>query len=693
MSKQTVESDDDGTEQIRKDDLCFRSCSAILKAFPGNEINLFPRQSESIFDPEVKKAADRCHKVAFLLVRDEEVVAVMPLRRDGAGISLVVASNRPGSSSTETLPSNARKNDLPPEYRNTEFLPLRWVEDPTSAGMKFYDFLSANWMNISWEHHIGLFKRYLHRAQSVPDRSASKALYHYCHLISYMKNQKRLLDLPRGGISYFKLLERVRLRKRTDFLGFRRPYKGQEDRLCSYISVVELDAVEYIRQSVSDALPETERANFTGLSIFNVDRERLDQKATAATILQILEDFFAVLVAVLRFTKDAYELLSSDSMPNSTLLRTVANRLTRAGHFFYVLELKSKLLPWILNDWLQRSFNDEHEAMVEEVQCSAPVLDSEADEDDDEDNEAEIGDEDADNIDYVEATTIAEKVGNYLRLCFATYRYCRELSNAKHMVIGRVAIAGVRNTAMSPEDWRTTVRWAYQACGIKELWKPKAEEVIGQIETLANCDNAVERNRLKFFRQMPTVQGGVIHCEAALASLYLLGRINSSHIDPEFRRILPTLGSSKPCCPLCSIIVKEINRELRKLGSAVAIPILFTHSTPCTSALPPGLPQRVRKAILQTVAEKVYASLEDLSRESKERAIELLEEGDPAMQTQWGCRHSRLGPNHHQWSPERPAAKVIGPIGSGFYIFIPNALFILPLAILHRWASVGKGTA
>ncbi|RPA79484.1 hypothetical protein BJ508DRAFT_328206 [Ascobolus immersus RN42] len=603
-------------EALRRDDLRFRACSGILKAFPGNDLPLFRRQTRIIQNTAVKLKVSKCHMVAFLLTRSVEVVAVMPLVQEGGSVSLAVMSNGHTATIEEDpflVCRNARKTDPATAKGDIiSFLATATTEMPIPSEVTLHSYLAENWMKIYWEAHLGIFQCLARKAQRQRDSVSAHAHFvHYCLLSAVPKNKRRLsIKKSTGVFHYFDLIKVVGelpVASRRPLLRLPTPYAGSGDTLRCYFSRNELQAIQDVRSFAREAIPESEKEAFDNLPIFGPAID-LSEQLNDETIQQMLQAFVRLLIAVLSQTGSVYDDIPSTPSPSDLL--TTGNRLSQASAFFYVLQhAQSKLLGWVLNDWLAPQLEERYEDMMREE-----ALQSEADETEVEDNE--LGDEEADELEPVVSESISTRLVKYLRLCFATYRYAREISVIDPKLFAEFSIVATTYTDKSTEDWRDTVKAAYEEFG-GEHWRKKSDAVIAQVETLATSGEQLDKAWLRFTRQRPQVNDGVSHCEATLASLYLAAKLGEPILDESFRNALPYVGPSKPCCPLCCIIIEEVNVELILHGHHDTIEILFNHATPCTTALPPGLPASVRARIINRLLGLVHKSLEDFTKKKR----------------------------------------------------------------------------
>lgn len=405
-----------------------------------------------------------------------------------------------------------------------------------------------------------MYQSLLHQSQTRRNEiKYSKYFIHYFFISNHLKNKKRLLSSSRNGVSYFSLLQNIGTGDVQSFPTSSRPYAGDEYRLSSYLSSEDLTEIHSIRPFISNSLPENEKQKFNNLLIFRQDLSQLDQRKKREVIQEILENFLHVLLAVLRCARDAYDIVlptrsastsaadpptdssastkSAPSVPTPAALRKFASHLCEISHFFYILHLsRSKILQWVLNVWLIGTLEDGFRKL--RFSASLPPAGDQEEEDED----CELGDEDADNIDSVEAKFAAEKISLYLRLSFATYRYAREISWVDNIRVGRMAILSVGCTDKTAEDWKDTVRFVYKQFGQNEdtfaneeyieegetdadNWEERCRSVIEQIEFLSRSGDTATRNWLKFARQSKQANQGACHCEAILAALFLLWRV------------------------------------------------------------------------------------------------------------------------------------------------------------------------
>ncbi|RPA72167.1 hypothetical protein BJ508DRAFT_314958 [Ascobolus immersus RN42] len=642
MSESRKESD---LEDARDDDLLFRTCSAILKALPARDLPLFPRTQRVIEDQEIKLETAKSHKIAFLLARPGEVVAVMPLARNDSSedFNLALALNEPGIDFSAADPyavcANPRRGEQAAERgEGPEFLSVQYaVMPPQEGSTEIWDYMASHWGDIPFAKHVGLFQTHLHRVQS--DEEGFRRFATYCHLSAAPKNKKRLTDRPQsGGVLYLTVLEEMSTRKLPPLPQSSRPYEGRSDFPSSYITSNDPKEMRQMGTLLCALLPKAEGDKLSKLFIFTHEASTLDlhRKTKNSVIQQLLNDGFKIFVALLSCTKTVYDNICPDSpviahprktvttpsrsqptpmkkpsqsRPSPALLRTIGDQLRQIGRFFYVMELYSRLLPWMLEVWLRELLSNVHERLEGEANADLPPGDE------DEIDAEDLGDEDSE-IGLTASPTLASKVLKFVRLCFATYRYARELSMVDKVAVGEIAIITVSYTDKAAEDWKQTIWYAYETHGEEATWRAQCSVVIDKIKNIAGGNDHSLRNWFKFSRQTPQVNDGVVHCEAALASLYLLAQMDGELPHPDLERLLAIVGPSKPCCPLCAIIIEEINWKLGTLGN-VTIPILFTHTTPCTTALPPSLPADVRERILHRVTGKLFESLEFFRRRDR----------------------------------------------------------------------------
>ncbi|RPA72168.1 hypothetical protein BJ508DRAFT_419601 [Ascobolus immersus RN42] len=629
--------DEDDSKQRRIFNLRFRSCSRILTALPGKEIGLLQQHNRNINNVSVKRSVVRCHRIAFMLARTvQEEVSVMPLSKNG-GLTLLVATSTPEATAMDieadwSEGSNGSRKEDPglKEARSTSgFLPLEWAEHKLSDEVSVHAYLATNWNNIPLQDHVGAFQCLAQEAQRHPETTSSYTSFiHYCLLVAYRKDMKTLLRNYPGGISYFKLLQnvgKVSFKKKRNSFFYCTPYEGPEDEICSYISEEELREVRAMRASAREAFStEEDRTEFDAMPIFNLDlhsTRKLSRKAT----MRILENFYTVVLAALRRTAQVYACIPAT--PTIDDLIEAGNCLAKLHRFFYVLQLeRSKLLPWIIRKWLEQWFDKEYGQMktaAQKARTSIVCSDEDA-----------LEDEEIYGIEPLDSTrTVADRLCRYLRNSFATLQYAREIAIGGPMITQPFGIIRTTTGEIDSEDWQDTLRAAYKGYFYGES-EPKCDQVISQVKS------AAKEIELGFARPRPYLRT-TSHCEVTLAALHLTARFNHTIPDPSLRHTLPILGFSKPVCPLCSLILEEINQLLEAKGCE-RIPILVSHTKPCSASLPPGLPDSAQKRIMKRVEMLVFETFEHFvrkqAREKKEMADRMYEmssfKGRPGLDEQ-----------------------------------------------------------
>ncbi|RPA71819.1 hypothetical protein BJ508DRAFT_84991 [Ascobolus immersus RN42] len=617
-------------EQRRIDEELWKSLTMLSQIFPGKELNIYNSTTPDL-DQEERRVLHALHCFAALSVRSFEVVAASVGEQTAARLSLLICkTNDVDTAESGVLPTatySVAKNTVQDPSRATDEITYQTVGNPNlpldEHGERNINYIMANKWLMSWEEHISFLAYFRNYASQANTPQAKELFIRYCLLAQAPKNDARLCKTPlaKRNISFLHVIKGITGSDVGSFKIASLPYPGDliTDPITAlnFLTMTDLENIHALldfepfralRLTLLSAVAGSESPGTTVLTS--------TQQATLAAELWELfqhclittEETYSTILQANKKQRRTRKKPVKIVLPTATLVEEANAILFRISDFLTHALYQSKWLEWLLTEHVSKSLADAIRVLLDKSDNDTDASDL---------TEPYIqGDEDCEVNDTstlgTSQTVLASKVLAYVKLAYCTQIQAEEV--LKHGELFKnleVHIVTCPHVEGRCTPWKDAIYEAYKLAG-RENPKETAAARIAKIEHL--CVNGTEEDqlRLKFANpELPWKFTGAVHCECQLASeLVKKAKAATSGKVPEIsevvdRSISRYIGPSKRCCPMCSIILNAISGE----ADGPEIPILFQHSQPFPSALPPNLPRSIRQRAIRQLSMNLCRAL------------------------------------------------------------------------------------
>ncbi|RPA75189.1 hypothetical protein BJ508DRAFT_418246 [Ascobolus immersus RN42] len=621
------ESDSIDKEAV-SDDHLWRALTKLSKIFPGKGLGLY----ESTVN-EAKKKVDKdiitaLHSFAALSIRFGEVVAASMSSATADHLSLFVCKTNDSEDANDdesnpnasySIVRNTRPSDRSPAS-DGEVMYIAVARKPTfpkgfSAAPNVFNLLAEKW-RMKWEEHVGFLTYIANKSSTMGDADAFRT---YSVLAGTKKHEHRLLKTPIliRNYSYYDTITNIGTELIATLPISSIPYGSfvsRNGKVKDFLTIEDLISLRIILENESfkslaaDFVKSLVKQDAT--VVIELDISQQQEQLLVAGLWEIVRHSLTVL-------KSAFGKVDPGTV-NADVLRDVWSDVHAVFLFLKHSVHNSNWMRWLFcKHWSA-------DIIVERV-CADSGLSDSVSPQQQEDQQVGDGEEDVEldmgtDLSATGRPNICNKIFAWFALiCSPMAQVDTVIQYLKRFKKLEVTIVASPDPDSMCLNWQDAIREAFKlSCADRGVSEDtalnEAESVIYVVKNLyAEGTERDKRNLAPLFRRWRFT--GAVHCETVLASEILkMSTTGNNQLPEAAKSVSRYIGPSKRCCPMCSIILCCISEEL---GKEKAIPILFRHSLTCESALPLGLPKKVRQKAIEELASNLAQTLKEFLKSGR----------------------------------------------------------------------------
>ncbi|RPA73821.1 hypothetical protein BJ508DRAFT_366574 [Ascobolus immersus RN42] len=634
-----------------KDEQLWKALTKLSRIFPGKEVNVYTSTTGNLIGSD-ERIVEGLYSWSGLCVRYQEVVATSMGSSSARTLHLLVcktneddlsegsqAQTNPQTTANITVSRNyRRKADKGASRSEMTYEPVSKPEPPPPGKRSVAHILAENW-TMPWEKHVA----YLHFFADLADsRVGQDAFICYSLLSTIKKNHYRLTATPiaKRHVSYYKIICGITMGQVQALSVTSSPYgvlDNSAEAASTFLSTEEQEELSNVSRMSDSFLTsmDLERlgpicdseaySNFHFRTLWRMSTAvpfalaPLEQQELASILWKIVQ------IALETLEKAYNEVIAEEPAVTAATLERAQQVIDRIFSFFRYCLYESKWLKWLVTTHTKNVLAEAIRRALSGSKVAGQDQQGAADQSPpgEEATGFDEGDTDLNDESTVglSSNVLGPKVFEFLKLCCSTLVQAETVLQLRRRF--RDFDIHILNTPFVDKQctaWTEAIRSAYRYKYSDEVTaKEKAEVAISKIKDL--LENGTDKDKLWLMQTSAPKYwkfNGVVHCETALASEYIKASGGADNTAEEVRHqsLSQYIGPSKRCCPMCSIILWSISEERNTTGKE-AIPILFSHSEPCESALPPNLPRAIRQRALRKLSENLCIALEDFVYRSR----------------------------------------------------------------------------